>query len=408
MRLVPLAIALFALLVGCSAQYQEGGYEGGNSNAYTGRANSQYDSNEPYARPANYGPRNSGSASYPKSNRGEVSAKAKNEEEAAAEEEEKKPSALELMLANSKFSCSGKKDGYYADSSVNCQVFHYCVGGAKHSWMCPEGTVFHQVHLNCVPAAQDICSQSEKYHIVNDYLHKPIEQAYGSNQTVRYHQRYYPEEFLGDPLASSNGGVQQYPPPAAAARPSSSYSGARPSAYSNAGYEDENSAAYRAAPSYTPAQPPRSAPKQSYSSYPTSSYANQPKPAAPEHSYKPVSRKPVINYGGGGFSGASLPAARQRTPSFDSNDDGSYKPTGYQARQPSYKPSPPPYQPHSAAAAAAPTYKSTASSQANTGGYRSKPYSGYQGAAAARPSSGYESGANKPYDYSGVTYEEDY
>ena len=62
-------------------------------------------------------------------------------------------------------------------------VFHYCVGGAKHSWMCPKGTVFHQVHLNCVPAAQDICSQSEKYHIVNEYLHKPIEQSLGPNQT---------------------------------------------------------------------------------------------------------------------------------------------------------------------------------------------------------------------------------
>ncbi|KAL3209291.1 hypothetical protein MRX96_009282 [Rhipicephalus microplus] len=37
----------------------------------------------------------------------------------------------------STFTCSSKTDGYYADNSVNCQVFHYCVGGAKHSWMCP-------------------------------------------------------------------------------------------------------------------------------------------------------------------------------------------------------------------------------------------------------------------------------
>ncbi|KAH7970813.1 hypothetical protein HPB49_015811 [Dermacentor silvarum] len=88
------------------------------------------------------------------------------------EEEEEKPNPLTLLLEKSTFTCSGKTDGYYADNSVNCQVFHYCVGGAKHSWMCPEGTVFHQVHLNCVPASQDICNSAEKFFFVNDYLHK--------------------------------------------------------------------------------------------------------------------------------------------------------------------------------------------------------------------------------------------
>ncbi|KAH6940492.1 hypothetical protein HPB50_000513 [Hyalomma asiaticum] len=88
------------------------------------------------------------------------------------EEEEEKPNPLTLLLEKSTFTCSSKTDGYYADNSVNCQVFHYCVGGAKHSWMCPEGTVFHQVHLNCVPASQDICNTAEKFFFVNDYLHK--------------------------------------------------------------------------------------------------------------------------------------------------------------------------------------------------------------------------------------------
>ncbi|XP_076356783.1 uncharacterized protein LOC143250031 [Tachypleus tridentatus] len=102
---------------------------------------------------------------------------------------------LSVLLGNSKFGCSGKNDGYYADNSVDCRAFHYCVGGSKHSWMCPAGTVFHQVHLNCVPSSQDICSQSEKYHVVNDYLYKPLEQR-GPNNTLLYHQRYYPENFL--------------------------------------------------------------------------------------------------------------------------------------------------------------------------------------------------------------------
>ncbi|CAG2181062.1 unnamed protein product, partial [Oppiella nova] len=84
------------------------------------------------------------------------SSNSKAEEEAkrlAEEEEEKKPDRLALLLQESKFTCGDKKDGYYADESVGCQVFHYCVAGAKHSWQCPENTVFHQIHLNCVPAA---------------------------------------------------------------------------------------------------------------------------------------------------------------------------------------------------------------------------------------------------------------
>lgn len=116
------------------------------------------------------------------------------------EEEEEKPNPLTLLLEKSTFTCSSKTDGYYADNSVNCQVFHYCVGGAKHSWMCPEGTVFHQVHLNCVPASQDICNTAEKFFFVNDYLHKELETR-GPNNTVQYAQRYYPEGYvLGDPF----------------------------------------------------------------------------------------------------------------------------------------------------------------------------------------------------------------
>ncbi|XP_013774900.1 early nodulin-75-like [Limulus polyphemus] len=124
------------------------------------------------------------------------------------EEEPTTPDPLSVLLGNSKFGCSDKHDGYYADDSVNCKVFHYCVGGSKHSWLCPKGTVFHQVHLNCVPSSQDICSQSEKYHLVNDYLYKPLEEK-GPNNTLRYHQRYYPEKFLYGGRAPPHPAPQQ-------------------------------------------------------------------------------------------------------------------------------------------------------------------------------------------------------
>lgn len=129
------------------------------------------------------------------------------------EEEEEKPNPLTLLLEKSTFGCSGKSDGYYSDNSVNCQVFHYCVAGAKHSWMCPEGTVFHQVHLNCVPASQDICNTAEKFFFVNDYLHKELE-ARGPNNTVQYAQRYYPDGYvLGDPFPVPSGQPRPQAPP---------------------------------------------------------------------------------------------------------------------------------------------------------------------------------------------------
>lgn len=68
----------------------------------------------------------------------EYDSESRREAEKEEKEEEKKPSRLELLLAESKFSCGSKKDGYYADLSVGCQVFHYCVAGVKHSWQCPE------------------------------------------------------------------------------------------------------------------------------------------------------------------------------------------------------------------------------------------------------------------------------
>lgn len=90
-------------------------------------------------------------------------------------EEEEEPDQLALLLAKSSFSCNEKMTGYYADDTVSCQVFHYCSENTKHSWICPEGATFHQVHLICMPPSEEnICEQSAKYHFVNDYLYKPI------------------------------------------------------------------------------------------------------------------------------------------------------------------------------------------------------------------------------------------
>lgn len=99
----------------------------------------------------------------------------KQREQLEEELEEEEPDHLAILLGKSTFTCDSRHTGYYADDTVGCQVFHYCQDNTKHSWICPEGATFHQVHLICMPPSdENICEQSAKYHFVNDYLYKPI------------------------------------------------------------------------------------------------------------------------------------------------------------------------------------------------------------------------------------------
>ncbi|KAK4885460.1 hypothetical protein RN001_001731 [Aquatica leii] len=120
-------------------------------------------------------------------------------EDELKEKEEEEPDRLSVLLPQSKFDCTGKNTGYYADEGLGCEVFHYCQDNAKHSWICPEGFSFHQVHLICMPTGHDnICTQSTKYHFVNEYLYKPInleEHQSKPNITLRYSERFYPDNY---------------------------------------------------------------------------------------------------------------------------------------------------------------------------------------------------------------------
>ncbi|KAL7297788.1 hypothetical protein TKK_0008821 [Trichogramma kaykai] len=123
------------------------------------------------------------------------------------EEEKEEPDRLSLLLPQSKFDCVGKQTGYYADEELNCEVFHYCQDNARHSWICPEGFTFHQVHLICMPPNGDInCKKSSQYHFVNEYLYKPLnlEEAESKpNVTIRYSERYFPADIYTDERESS-------------------------------------------------------------------------------------------------------------------------------------------------------------------------------------------------------------
>ncbi|XP_054003984.1 LOW QUALITY PROTEIN: uncharacterized protein LOC128889953 [Hylaeus anthracinus] len=117
-------------------------------------------------------------------------------------EEKEEPDRLTLLLPQSKFDCVNKQTGYYADEDLHCEVFHYCHENAKHSWICPEGFTFHQVHLICMPPNGDInCKKSSQYHFVNEYLYKPLNLAEAENKpnvTLRYSERYFPADIHAD------------------------------------------------------------------------------------------------------------------------------------------------------------------------------------------------------------------
>ncbi|CAL7933133.1 unnamed protein product [Xylocopa violacea] len=125
-----------------------------------------------------------------------------NAREAEELEEKEEPDRLTLLLPQSKFDCVNKQTGYYADEDLNCEVFHYCQDNAKHSWICPEGFTFHQVHLICMPPSGDInCKKSSQYHFINEYLYKPLnldEAETKPNVTLRYSDRYFPADIHPD------------------------------------------------------------------------------------------------------------------------------------------------------------------------------------------------------------------
>ncbi|XP_046917186.2 uncharacterized protein LOC124497563 [Dermatophagoides farinae] len=227
------------------------------------------------------------------------------EEEAkklAEEEEERKPDRLALLLAESKFSCDGVKNGYYADETVGCQVFHYCVEGVKHSWQCPENTVFHQIHLNCVPNTQDICQQSSKYHIVNEYLHKELDER-GPNNTVLYHQRFYPDGFDysgGDPVA------QIFQAQAQAALQKAHQARRQPPSHPNLDEEDDD-------------DEPSAAPVRSRTRSRTQSYLNQATNRAPANKPQSLYRQPP----------PLKPTLRPSLSGYTSSPDTSFSPPTY-------------------------------------------------------------------------------
>lgn len=302
-----------------------------------------------------------------------------------------------------------------------------------------------------------------------DHLTQELEQR-GPNNSILYHQRYYPEEFLGDSLHLGPPGpngrttVQSFgvAPPRQSSRqqaaPRQQYN-AQPN-YASSDEDGYGSApaqpAYQSQPSRyqqdsyarptskpapyeqpraaarKPAATPQSYPSNSYNSYP----ANYPSAASSKPSASAYSPSSSSSYG------AAAPASYQSAPVSQSYPS-SYAPSSSSSRAsaasqaPSYAPSvnyaaQPSYKKVLAASIAPVAPKSQAAPQQATYGSYPSSYSNYPSSAstAAQPSYGAAQSSPKltsyntagsPYgnqarsslvDYanlkSGVTYEEDY
>lgn len=47
------------------------------------------------------------------------------------------------------FECNDLNNGVYADVETGCQVWHICQNRHKHSFLCPNGTIFNEKNGIC-------------------------------------------------------------------------------------------------------------------------------------------------------------------------------------------------------------------------------------------------------------------
>ncbi|KAG8192729.1 hypothetical protein JTE90_009752 [Oedothorax gibbosus] len=68
------------------------------------------------------------------------------------------------------FKCRGA--GYYADPEAGCQVFHMCQdNGNKHSFLCPNNTLFNQLLLVCDWHNKVNCENAESHYSINERIY---------------------------------------------------------------------------------------------------------------------------------------------------------------------------------------------------------------------------------------------
>ncbi|KAL1435631.1 hypothetical protein MTO96_001502 [Rhipicephalus appendiculatus] len=70
------------------------------------------------------------------------------------------------------FDCSKWHDGFYASIPHKCQLFHYCYGGFRYDFLCPNYTLYDQTTFTCRFINTVECEKSEKHYDRNEALYK--------------------------------------------------------------------------------------------------------------------------------------------------------------------------------------------------------------------------------------------
>lgn len=61
------------------------------------------------------------------------------------------------------FKCDGLHDGFYASIKYSCQLYHHCIYGVRHDFLCANFTAFDQKTFICQFASVVDCKGSAKY-----------------------------------------------------------------------------------------------------------------------------------------------------------------------------------------------------------------------------------------------------
>ncbi|XP_077484014.1 uncharacterized protein LOC144094037 [Amblyomma americanum] len=70
------------------------------------------------------------------------------------------------------FDCNKWHDGFYASIPHKCQLFHYCFGGLRYDFLCPNYTLYDQTTFTCRFINTVECEKSEKHYDRNEALYK--------------------------------------------------------------------------------------------------------------------------------------------------------------------------------------------------------------------------------------------
>nr|XP_053652622.1 uncharacterized protein LOC128702404 [Cherax quadricarinatus] len=80
------------------------------------------------------------------------------------------------QVPTTSFTCHDLLPGIYADPDAACQVYHMCLhGGALHSFLCPNGTLFNQEYFVCDLWFNVDCARATSFYALNQYIYKDPE-----------------------------------------------------------------------------------------------------------------------------------------------------------------------------------------------------------------------------------------